>query len=88
MGWKCMFTLGMTLTSGYNLNLREIERVTNFYFFCPKSVQNATFENEFLAWLDKVKGVVFHEEKEKGRQTSCVSYVYMCFKSISAYTVL
>ena len=57
-------------------------------FFALKRVQNATFENEFLAWLDKVKGVVFHEEKEKGRQTSCVSYVYMCFKSIGAYTDL
>ena len=62
MNCKGMITLGTTLTSGYNLNLREIGRVVNFFqFFALKSVQNATFENEVFAWWEKVKGAVFGE---------------------------
>ena len=56
-----------------------------FNFFALKSVQNAVFEKEGFAWWETVKGAVFDEEKDKGRQTSCVSYVYLCFESISTY---
>ena len=58
-----MVILGTTLTSRFILNLRDIGRVTNFFFFFAlKSVQNATFENEVFAWWEKVKVAVFDVE--------------------------
>ena len=80
-----MIILETTLTSWFILTLREIERVTNYYFFALKSVQNASFEKEVFTRLEKVKVAVFDEEGEKGPQISCVSYANMCFESIGAY---
>ena len=79
MSWKCMITLGTTLTLGYVVTLREIGRVTNFFFFALKSVQNATFEKEVFARLEKVKGDVLDDEKEKGPQISCAYDIYIYF---------
>ena len=49
---------------------RDREGDELFHFFALKSVQNATFDNEVFAWLERVKGVIFDEGKEKRLQTS------------------
>ena len=81
-----MITLGKTLTSRFILNLREIGRVVNFLFFCPKKCPKTQLSKmKFLPGGKKVKVAVFDEEGEKGPQISCVSYANMCFESIGAY---
>ena len=42
-------------------------------------------KKEVFAWLEKVKGAVFDEDREKGSQVSCAYDVYMCFESNGTY---